>query len=118
MIIEKKEFNVDSAFLINAIFSFFPVSFIFGNLITNLNVVLFCILGIFHLKSRNLNIKFNFIIKIIFTLFIIIFISTSLSFLKDLYTNTYSDYSLTKLVKSILFFRFFIFLLIIYYLSE
>ena len=51
MIIEKKEFNVDSAFLINAIFSFFPVSFIFGNLITTLNVGLFCILGILWLST-------------------------------------------------------------------
>jgi len=83
--LNKKNFSIDSILLINLVFAFFPISFILGNFIINLNLILFCVLGIVHLKSKILTTKFNFSIKIIFLLFFVIFFSTSLSFVKSLY---------------------------------
>ena len=59
MILYKKNFNINSVLLTNIVFAFFPISFIFGNLITNINTLLFCCLGILHLRSRILTTKFN-----------------------------------------------------------
>ena len=87
--INKKNFSTDSILLINLVFAFFPISFIIGNFITNLNVILFCILGILHLRSEILTTKFNLPIRIIFLLFFLIFFSTSLSFIKSLYFEGY-----------------------------
>ena len=114
----KKNFSFNSIILINLVFAFFPISFIFGNLITNINLLLFCILGIFHLKSKIFEIKFNLPIKIIFLLFFVILFSTSLSFVKSLYLEGYEYIHLIRLTKSVIFFRYFLMLLIIYKLSE
>jgi len=118
IISNKKNLSFNSIILINLVFAFFPISFIFGNLITNINLLLFCILGVFHLKSKIFEIKFNLPIKIIFFLFFAILFSTSLSFIKSLYIEGYEYIHLIRLVKSIIFFRFFLMLLIIYKLSE
>ena len=116
--LNKKNFSNDSILLINLVFGFFPISFIFGNLITNINLILFCVLGIFHLKSKILKNKFNLPIKIIFLFFLVIFFSTSLSFIKSLYFEGYEYIHLIRLTKSILFFRYFLMLVIVYLLSE
>ena len=134
--LNKKNFSIDSILLINLVFAFFPISFILGNFIININLILFCALGIFYLRSKILTTKFNFSIKIIFLLFFVIFISTSLSVIKSLYFETY-DYNLiitqgrtslyfgvdkyfhlVRLIKSVVFFRFFLMLIIVYFLSE
>lgn len=116
--LNKKKFSIDSVLLINLTLAFFPISFILGNLIVNLNLVLFCVLGIFHLRSKILTTKYNLSIKIIFLLFFAIFFSTSLSFIKFLYIEGYEYVHLARLVKSIIFFRYFLMLIIIYLLSE
>ena len=118
MNLSKVNFNYNSPLLINAVFCFFPISFIFGNLITNINFLLFCCLGIFHLKFSNLIKKFNFPIKIIFLLFVIVLFSTSLSFIESIYFNEYKQSEFSRLIKAVLFFRFFIILIIVYLLSE
>ena len=118
MILNKNNFNINLTLFTNLTFAFFPISFILGNLITNTNLVLFCILGIFHLRSKILTTKFDFTLKIIFFLFLIVFFSTSLSFIKSLYFEEYEYINLIRLIKSVLFFRFFVLLLIIYLLSE
>ena len=118
MISNKKIYNINSILLINLIFGFFPISFVLGTLITNINLVLFCCLGIFHLRSKILTTEFDLAIKIIFLFFFVIFFSTSLDFLKSLYLEEYEYYDLIKLVKSILFFRFFLMLVILYLLSK
>jgi len=118
MILSKVNFNYNSASLINVVFCLFPISFIFGNLITNINFLLFCCLGIFHLKFSNLLKKFNFPIKIIFLFFVIVLFSTSLSFMESFYSSEYEQSEFSRLIKSVLFFRFFIILIIIYLLSE
>lgn len=102
----------------NIVFSFFPFSFILGNPSTNINLVLFCTLGIFHLKSKILKVKFDFPLKIIFLFFLIVFFSTSLSFIKSFYLEGYEYDNLIRLVKSISFFRFFLMLLTIYLLCK
>ena len=117
MILNKVNFNHDSFSLINVLFCLFPISFIFGNLITNINFLLFCCLGIFHLKSKNFIKKFNFPIKIIFLFFIMVLFSTSLGFIESFYSNEYEQYDFSRLIKGVLFFRFFIILIIIYLLS-
>ena len=118
MILYKKNFNINPVLLTNIVFAFFPISFIFGNLITNINTLLFCCLGILHLRSRILTTKFNLSIKIIFLLFLIIFFSTSLNFIKSLYIDGYEYSELIRLLKSISFFRYFLMLIIVYLLSE
>jgi len=118
MIPTKKEHPINSVLLTNFAFGFFPISFILGNPSTNINLILFCILGIFHLKSKILKFEFDFPLKIIFLFFLIVFFSTSLSFIKSLYFEGYEYDNLIRLIKSIAFFRFFLMLLIIYLLCE
>ena len=113
-----KKVNNNPYLFINLVFAIFPISFILGSLIVNLNFLLFCCLGIYYLKSKILTTKFDFILKIIFIFFFIIFFSTLLTFLKSIYFDEYLSSNLTKLVKSLLFFRFFLFLIIVYLLSK
>ncbi len=114
--IKKNSINLN--LFINLTFGFFPLSFIFGNLVTNVNLVLFCFLGILKLRSKILSENFNLPLKAIFLFFLIVFTSTSLSYLKAIYLDEYQSYELTKLTKSIFFFRFFLLLLISYLLSK
>ena len=116
MILQKTTIN--STLLTNLVFAFFPISFILGNLFINLNILVFCCLGIFHLRSKILNTKYENIIKIIFLFFLLIFFSTSLSFIKFLYIDGYEYANLARLIKSVTFFRFFLVLVVIYLLSQ
>jgi len=118
MILSEKKFNFNSVLLTNIVFGFFPISFILGNLIININILLFCCLGIFHLKSKILSLKFDLVLKIIFLFFLAIFFSTSLSVIQSFYFQEYLPQDLSRLVKSIAFFRFFLVLLIVYELSN
>ena len=104
--------------LVSLVFSFFPISFVFGSFVVNLNLVLFCLLGIYYLKSKILKTEYDFSIKIIFLFFIIIFISTVLSYAKTIYIEGYDDISFVRLTKSILFFRYFLLLITIYLLNK
>jgi len=113
-----KEDKNNSILLTNIIFAFFPISFILGNFIVNINLVLFCVFGIYHLRSRILSTKFNLNLKIIFLLFFLIFFSTSLSLIKSLYFGNYEEINLIRFIKSVLFFRYFLFLIIVYLLSK
>ena len=116
--ITKKKIKNNPYLLINLIFSFFPISFILGSLIININLLLFCCLGIYYSKSKILETKFDFSIKIIFLFFLIIFFSTGLSFAKSFYSEGYNEADFVRFAKSILFFRFFLFLIIVCILSK
>ena len=118
MILANKKIQINSILLTNISFAFFPICMIFGNLVTNINFILFLCFGIFHLKSKILKFKFDFLLKFIFLLFFIIFFSTSLSFVRSFYIEGHDYNDFNRLLKSILFFRYFILLLIIYLLSE
>ena len=132
MILSNRNYN-NPIFLINIVFAFFPISFIFGNLITNINLLLFCGIGIYLLKSKLLLVKFDIALKAIFLFFVIIFLSTAFYFIKFLYLEgaigdlvittlsappQHDKKNLERLIKSILFFRFFIMLLIVYLLIK
>ena len=116
--LERKFFSFDSILITNLILGFFPISFILGNFAINFNILLFCLLGIFQLKNKILLSKFTVPIKIIFLFFFIVFFSTSLSFILSIYFEGYNSVNFERLIKSILFFRFFLILIIIYLLSE
>jgi len=116
--VERKEINNHPYLFVNLFFGFFPISFILGTLIVNVHLLLFCCLGIYYLKSKVVTTKFDFSIKIIFLFFLIVFFSTSLSLAKDLYFEGFEDLNLIRFTKSILFFRFFLFLIIIYLLIK
>ena len=104
--------------LTNISFSFFPISFIIGNFAINLNLIVFCFLGLFILKSKIIKTKFDFVIKLIFFLFFLVFFSTLLSLIKSVYFNEYELVYLERLCKALVFFRFFIMLVIIYLLNK
>ena len=113
-----QEKNVNSHLFINFIFAFFPVSFVLGSLFINLNLLLFCCLGIFYLRTKILTFKFDLTIKIIFLFFLAVFFSTVLNLIRSIYFEDHDGINLSKLFKSILFFRFFLFLTIVYLLSR
>ena len=104
--IDEEKIKNNPNLLINLVFAFFPISFILGSLFVSINLILFCCLGIFNLRSKILKTKFNFPLKIIFLFFLVILFSTSLSFIKSLYFEGYEYIHLIRLTKSILFFRF------------
>ena len=125
------EFKSNPYLLINIVFAFFPVSFVIGSLFVNINLFLFCSLGIFYLRLKIFNDNLNFALKIISLFFILILFSTIFHFIKTFYlvgytginiipecynVNCYS--ALTQLVKSILFLRFFLLMLIVYLLNK
>ena len=118
MTLAKENFALNSTSLTNIVFSFFPFSFILGNLIINLNFLLFCCLGIFHLRSKILTNKLNFPLKIISLFFLLVLFSTSLNFIESLYFGESDKFDLSRLIKSILFLRFFIILLLVFLLSK
>ena len=115
MTIIKKYLQNNSYLLINFIFCFFPISFMLGAFFLNLNFLLFCCFGLYYLRSEIFKHKYNNIIKVIFSFFLVVFISTSISFIKVLYFDNYYDWELDRFLKSILYFRYFLFILIIYF---
>ena len=118
MIFNKSNFRFNSDSLLNFSFCFFPISFIIGNFAININVVLFSLLGCIRLKSKIIKTKYDFLIKIIFLLFLVVIFSTGLSFIKSLYFGGYEYENLVRFMKSIFFFRFFLILIIIYLLGD
>ena len=116
--IEHENIKKNPYLLINLIFSFFPISFIIGSFAVNLNLLIFCCWGLFYLRSKILKIKYEYTIKIIFLFFLVVFFSTSLSVIKALYFKEYTEIDLNRFIKSILFFRYFLFLLTIYLLNK
>ena len=72
MVLSKNNFNKNLVVFTSLIFAFFPISFILGNLFINLNILLFCLIGIFNLKTKILRLKYDLPIRIIFLFFILI----------------------------------------------
>ena len=67
MISDQRNISINNILLINLAFGFFPISFILGSFIVSINLLLLCCLGIFYLRSKILNHKYDFPIKIIFS---------------------------------------------------
>lgn len=118
MSVIKKKLNFNTILFANLVFGFFPISFIFGNLFININVALFCILGIVLLKSKALTTKVDISLKIIFLLFFIIFFSTIISVSKIFYFEGYYQEHMVRLIKSMVFFRYFLMIFLIYLMCQ
>ena len=84
---------------LNWLFALFPVSFILGNLIINLHLVLFVIIGCIYLNKKKIKLSEKYPILIFFIFCVILIIS--------------SFYNQANIEKSFLFLRVFIF----YYIS-
>jgi hypothetical protein len=82
-------------FPLNWLFALFPVSFILGNLVINLHLVLFVILGCVYLNKKKVKLSEKFPILIFFIFCVILIIS--------------SFYNQANIEKSFLFLRVFIF---------
>ena len=74
MLISSKKINFE-AFLINSLFSFIPISFIAGNLVLNINILLFLLSAIFFRWKDILKINLLTIDKLIIIFFSYVFIA-------------------------------------------
>jgi O-antigen ligase len=91
--------------ILNFLICFFPLSFVFGNLIINIEIVLISLLGIFIYKSNIFFFYNKKIIIVLFSFFLLLLISTIL------YHNL--NLGSPQVIKSVLFVRYFIFFLVI-----
>jgi O-antigen ligase len=113
----KTNYNIKSINLANFFFSIYPICFILGNSITNINSIIFSLLGLYILKEKIYQNDYGRSLKFILLFFFIIFFSTLLNFLEELYVEGFNSESLERLIKSVLFFRYFLLLIVIYFLS-
>lgn len=110
-----KKFFFNRINLINFLISLIPLSLILGNLITNINIILICFLGIFIYKKEifNLQSKFEFyLVCIFFSYLIIITLISNSSYLND------NELYKSHIIKSLFYLRFLILFLVIYKLVE
>jgi O-antigen ligase len=109
--------NLSFKYLINLLLSFLPLSFIAGNLIINLNVVLIILLSIFFYGKKIFTVKFFFLDKllVLFFLFSLIIgiINTFNVFQID---NFNQDFNILN--KSLFFLRYLLFYFVIKLLIE
>jgi len=98
-------------FLINLLFSFIPISFIAGNLILNVNILLFIIFSIVFYGKDILTLNFNNLDKIILIFFAYTIFTGILNNLYFQSENLKEDY--TIIIKTILYLRFLIFYFVI-----
>jgi len=91
--------------VINLLIYCFPLSFILGNFIVNLTVFFISLLGIIHYKNKIFDFKKNNPLNLIIVFFVLVFLSTLFEFIKFKDTGF--------ILKSVLFFRFLLFLLVI-----
>ena len=100
-------------FLINLLFSFIPISFILGNLILNLNVLLIIVLSIFFYQIQIFKINFNFLDKMVVAFF---FFTIFTGFLNTFFANNLENF--TIIFKTFAYLRFLLFYIVIRYLVE
>jgi len=98
-------------FLINLLFSFIPISFIAGNLILNVNILLFIIFSIVFYGKDIFTLNFNSLDKIILIFFAYTIFTGVLNNLYLQSENLNEDY--TIIIKTILYLRFLIFYFVI-----
>ena len=116
MILNRENFNL--TFLTNLTFVFFPISLILGNFIINANILLFCCLGIFLIKNKISILKFDLSLKIFSLFFLTVILSTCIIFTKSIFLEGYDQSNLVRLIKSIVYLRFFLLLILIYFLNQ
>ena len=112
-----RNLNFDLIFFINLSFCIFPLTYILGNLLLNLNLLILCLLGIIYLKKKLFYFKPDLFITSIILFFFLIFFSTLINS-KILNHEEFEIKKLENLFKSIIFLRFLLLLIIIYLLSK
>lgn len=95
---------------LNLIISLIPLSLIIGNSVTNLNIILVCILGYYIYGNEIFNIINQTYKKIIFLFFVLIIIST---FFNNFTNLKLDDLYGKNLLKSVVFLRYLFFFLVI-----
>ena len=102
-------------FIINLLFLFIPISFILGNLIINLNILLIIIISILFYQINVFKIDLNYLDKTIILFFIFTLITAILNtFLFKNLEEVHKDY--TIIIKTIAYLRFLIFYFVIRFL--
>ena len=76
-----KSHKVKEYKLIEVLFYTFPVSFIIGNLILSLHLLIFIIFSLFWIKKKQLTFRFNNSYWFLIFFFLYIFLSTTIQFL-------------------------------------
>ena len=94
-------------FLINFLFSFIPISFIAGNLILNINILLFIIFTIFFYGKDLFTLNFNVLDKIIVVFFTFTILTGVINNLYFKPENLLEEF--TIIIKTILYLRFLLF---------
>ena len=110
-----KNYILNKTNIINFLISFLPLSLILGNLVTNINIVLICLIGIFIYKKKIFIIKTNFYIFFIYIFFFYLIIITIINNYPVLNENElYKDH----IIKSFFYLRFLILFLVVNKLAE
>ena len=102
--------------IINILFSLIPLSFIAGNLLININIILIIFSSIFFYRKDLFDINFSKIDKIIIIFFTYLIFLGSISTIYKYFYENLNDF--TVLIKSITFLRFLILYFIIKYLLK
>lgn len=105
-------------YFINFLIAIFPISYIAGNLIINLNILLIVISTLIIFKKKVFLIKYNVIDKLIFYAFGVIFISGITNTVQIYLNDQTSIQNFKILVKTFLHFRYLLFYLILRFLVE
>ena len=118
----KNLFNINKKYplsinILNILFYILPFSFILGNLLLNLNVAIFIIVGSIYYKKKIFFIKQDLFLKLLFLFFLYLIFTTVINFLDSYYSENSSvndiDNHITNVLKSIAFLRFFLLVLIL-----
>ena len=107
---------ISKYFIINFLFSSLIISFIIGNLVLNLNVLLIIITSIFFFKKKILQFEIDLFDKIVIILFSYILLCGALNNIYYYKDGSVNDFSI--LIKSILFLRFLFFYFVIKFLIK
>jgi O-antigen ligase len=103
--------------VINLLIILIPVSFIAGNLIINLNILLLIVISYIFFKNDIFKIEMNYLDKLVVSLFLYIFF---LGIFSSIYTYYFENFTkdLIVLNKTILFLRFFLLYFVMIYLIK
>ena len=101
-------------FLVNLIFSLFPISFILGNLTINLNILVLCLYSLVFFKIKIFKIKFNNLDKLLFIFFSYTLVSLLINYVEHQLTDKL--FSKSILLKTIFFFRYLLLYIILRFL--
>ncbi len=101
---------------LNILLAILPLSFIAGNMIINLNIILLIVISLIFFRQNVFNIKYCFIDKIIFTYFLFIIFSSFYNYY--FYSLDTVTKNITTPLKSILFLKYLFLYIVLRFLIE